>query len=126
MTVNPPLVTLGQAKPPLQIEVVLDRFILLFTDEQARKETEHHCSHAVTDRILGRLEVIDQCLELLFPLRDVLGPGLQRRGHLRDHAHILSDHRLLFLDFVQARLDASREPAELLRRDPPFFTSKFR
>jgi hypothetical protein len=126
MTVNPSLVTLGQAKPPLQIKVVLDRFILLFTDEQARKETEHHGRHAVTDRILGRLEVIDQRLELLFPLRDVLGPGLQRRGHLRDHVHVLSDHRLPFLDFVQARLDASREPAELFRRESPFFASRFR
>ena len=35
MTVDPPLVTLGQAKPPLQIEIIPDRFILLLADEQA-------------------------------------------------------------------------------------------
>jgi hypothetical protein len=29
-------------------------------------------------------------------------------------------------DFVETRLDASREPAELLLREPPFFASKFR
>ena len=33
---------------------------------------------------------------------------------------------LLLLDFVQARLDASGQAAELLLREPPFFASKFR
>ena len=80
----------------------------------------------VTDRILGRLEAIDQRLELLLPLRDVLAPGLQRRGHLRDHSHVSSDHLLLPFDFVQARPEAAREPAELLLGEPPFFTSRFR
>jgi hypothetical protein len=108
MTVDPPLVTLGQAKPALQIEIILDRLILLLTDEEAGQEAEHHRGHAVADRILGRFEAIDQRLELLLPLRDVLGPGLQCRGHLRDHGHVSSDHLLLLLDFVQARLDASR------------------
>src|SRR4051812_33749927 len=126
MAVDPPLVTLGQAKPPLQIEIVLDRFILLLADEEAGTETEHHRGHAVTDRILGRLEVIDQRLELLLPLRDVLGPGLQRRGHLRDHSDVVSDYCLLRVDFLKARLDAAREPTQLLRRESPFFASKFR
>ena len=36
MTVNPPLVTLGQAKPTLQIEIIPDRFILLLAHEEAR------------------------------------------------------------------------------------------
>ena len=67
-----------------------------------------HRRHPVADRILGRLELIDQGLELLLSLRDVLGPGLERRGHLRDHGHVVSDHLLLLFDFVQARLDASR------------------
>ena len=39
---------------------------------------------------------------------------------------VLSDHLLLLLDFVQAALDASGQPAELLLREPPFFSSKFR
>jgi len=78
------------------------------------------------NRILARLEAIDQRLELLFPLRDVLGPRLQRRGHLRDHAHGLSDHLVLFFNLVEARLDASREPAELFRRESPLCASRFR
>ena len=126
MTVDPPLVTLGQAKPALQIEIILDRFVLLLADEEAGEEAEHHRGHAVADRILGRLELIDQRLELLLPLRDILRPGLEGRGHLRDHLDVFSDDLLLFLDFVQAALDASGQAAELLLREPPFFASKFR
>ena len=80
----------------------------------------------MTDRILGRLEAIDQRLELLLPLRDVLAPGLERRGHLRDHLDVFSDHRSLFFDFVQAPRDAIGEAAELLLGEPPFFASRFR
>ena len=66
MTVDPTLVALRQAKPTLQIEIIPDRFVLLLADEQAGQEAEHHRRHAVADRILGRLELIDQRLELLF------------------------------------------------------------
>src|SRR4051794_30166425 len=126
MTVDPPLVTLGQAKPPLQIEVIPDRFILLLADEQAGQEAEHHRRHAVPDRILGRLEAIDQRLELLLTLRDVLAPGLQRRGRLRDHPDVSSDDLWLLLDFIEAPLDAAGQAAELLLREPPFFAPKSR
>jgi hypothetical protein len=33
---------------------------------------------------------------------------------------------LLLLDFIQAALDTSGQSAELLLREPPFFSSKFR
>ena len=126
MAVDPSLVALGQAKPPLQIEIIPDRFVVLLPDEQAVQEAEHHRGHAVTDRIRGRLEAIDQRLELLLPLSDVLRPGLERRGYLRDHRDVLSDDLLLLLDFIQAARDASGQSAELLLREPPFFSSKFR
>ena len=51
---------------------------------------------------------------------------LQRRGHLRDHFNVFADHLLYLFDVVETRLDASREPAELLLREPPFFASAFR
>src|SRR4051812_25999262 len=124
--VNPPLVTLGQAKPPLQIEIVPDRLVVLLPDEQAVQEAEHHRGHAVTDRVLGRLEAIDQRLELLLALGDVLRPGLERRGHLRDHRDVPSDDLLLPPDFPQAARHASGQAAELLLRSPPLFSSKLR
>jgi hypothetical protein len=126
MTVDPPLVTLGQAKPPLQFEIIPDRLVLLLSHEQAVQEAEHHRGHAVTDRVLGRLEAIDQCLELLLALGDVLRPGFERRGHLRDQRDVLSDDLLLLLDFLQAAVDAPGQAAELLLREPPFFSSRLR
>src|SRR5262249_7367856 len=82
--------------------------------------------HAVTDRVLGRLEAIDQRLEPLLALGDVLRPGFERRCHLRDHRDVLPDGLLLLLDFIQAVPDASGQSAEVLLRAPPFFSSKFR
>src|SRR4051812_44466734 len=125
-TVDPTLVALRQAKPTLQIEVIPDRFLFLLADEQPVKEAEHHRRHAVPDRILGRLEAIDQRLELLLAPRDLLRPRLQRRRHLRDHRDVSSDYVSLLLDFVQASLDAPGQAAELLLREPPFFSSKSR
>ena len=107
MTVNPPFVALGQAKPPLQIEIIPDGLILLLANEESGKEAEHHRGHAVADRIFGRLELIDQRLELLLSLDDILCPGFQRRGHLRDHIDVFADSVLLFFDFVQASFDTS-------------------
>src|ERR1700754_1791543 len=46
MTVNPPLVTLGQAKPPLQVEMIPDRLVVLLPDEQTVQKAEHHRGHA--------------------------------------------------------------------------------
>ena len=126
MTVNSPRVALRQAEPALQIAIIPDRFILLLADEEAGQEAEHHRGHAVADRILGRLEVIDQRLELRLPLRDLLGPGFEGRGHLRDHRDVVSDDLLLVFDFVQAPLDAFGQTAEWLLREPPCCASKFR
>src|SRR4051794_39854743 len=124
--VDPTLVALRQAEPTLQVEVILDPFVVLLADEQAGQEVEHHRRHAVPDRVLGRLEAIDQRLELLLPFGDVRRPGLERRGHLRDHLDVSSDDLLLLLDLVEAPLDASGQATELLLRESPFFSSKSR
>src|SRR5512135_3710962 len=125
-TVDPPLGTLRQAQPTLQIKIILDPFILLLADEAAGKEAEHHRRHRVPDRILGLLELVDQRLELLRPLHAIFGPGLEGRSHLRDHLDVFSDYLLLLLDFIEAPLDASGQSAELLLCEPPFVASKFR
>jgi hypothetical protein len=126
MAVDPPFVTLRQPEPSLQIEVIHDLFEPILAHEEPVKKAEHHRGHVVTNRILGRLEAINQRLELLLPLGDVLGPGFEGRGHLRDHLDVFADHLLLFLDFVEAPLDASGQAIELLLREPPFFASRFR
>ncbi len=124
--VDPSLVTLRQAEPTLQVEVIPDPFILLLAHEEAVDEAEHHRRHVVADRILGPLELVDQRLELLLAPRDLLGPGLEGRRHRRDDLDVVSDQPLRLLDSVEAALDASGQAAELLVREPPFFAPKFR
>ena len=126
MTVDPPLVTLGQAKPSLQIEIILDLFKLALADEKAGEEADHHRGHVLANRILGRLELIDQLLELLLAIRAIFLSGFEGRGDLLDVLDVFSDYLLLGLDFVQTSVDASGQAAELLFREPPFFSSKFR
>jgi hypothetical protein len=100
VTVNPPLVALGQAKPALQIKIIPNRFILTLPNEEPGKEAEHHRGHAVADRVVRRLKLIDQRLEFLLPFGDILRPGLKGRGYLRDDRDIFSNHFLLLFNFV--------------------------
>ena len=126
VTVDPPLVALGQAKPTLQIEIILDLFIHAVADEKAGEKAEHHRRHVVPNRILGLLELIDQLLELLLSLRAIRGPRFEGRRQLRDDRDVVSDDLLLLRDCVQTAFDASEQAAELRFREPPFFSSKFR
>ena len=126
MAVDPPLVTLRQPEPALQIEVVHDLFEPPLAHEEPVKKAEHHRRHVVTDRIFGRLEAVDQLFEPLLASRAILRPGFERRGHRLDDRDILPDDLLLLLDFVQSAPDASGQAAELLLGEPPFFSSKFR
>ena len=59
-TVDSPLVALRQAKPTLQIEIILDLFVLVLTDEKTGKEADHHRGHMMADQFLGLLELINQ------------------------------------------------------------------
>src|SRR6516165_11433555 len=74
MTVDSSLMTLGQSKPPLEIEIVLDLFKLALADEKAGEKADHHLGHLVANRILCTLEAIDQFFELLLPRGACLAP----------------------------------------------------
>ena len=121
MAMDPPLVALGQPKPTLQIEVVLDLLELVLADEQAGEEAEHHRGHVVANRIVSLLEFLDQLLEPFLTVHAVSALGVEGRGHRRDDLDVLSNHLLLLLDFVEAALDASGQALELRFREPPFF-----
>ena len=69
VTVNPPLVALGQAKPALEIEIVSDLFKLALADEKTGEKARHHLDHLLMNRLLGALEALDQFLELFLPSR---------------------------------------------------------
>ena len=126
MTVNPPLVTLGQAEPSLKIEIVLDRFKLPLADEKAGEEAHHHRGHMQANRILSPLESINQFFERLLAICARLLSRYEGRGYLLDVLDVFSDCLLCGLDFVETSVDAAGQAAELLFCEPPFFLSKFR
>jgi len=126
MTVDPALVTLGEAKPALQVEIVADRFELAFADEQASLKAAHHLDHLLMNRLLGVLEALAQFLELRFPSCARLPLRLQGGGYFLDVLDVVSERLLFRADGLQAAVDAVGQSAELLLGEPPFFSSKFR
>ena len=106
MAVDASLVALGQAKPTLQVKIILDLFKHVIADEEAGEEAEHHRGHVLANRIVGPLKLVDQFLELLLAIRAIFGSRFESRGHLRDHLDVFSDRLLLLLDLVQTGRDA--------------------
>jgi hypothetical protein len=106
-TVETPLVTLGQAEPPLQIEIVADPLERNLADKQARDETDHDSGHLAVNRITGTLEARCQLLELLLAPWALPLLGIKGRGHFSDLLDIPSDRRLLGRDLVHAAVDAA-------------------
>src|SRR5215216_3371280 len=94
-TVEPPLVTLRQAEPPLQIEIVADPLERGLADKQARDETDHDSGHLLVNRIPGTLETRRQRLELLLTPWALPLFGIEGCGDFFDLLDIPSDRRLL-------------------------------
>jgi hypothetical protein len=126
MTVDPPLVTLGQPKPSFQIEIVLDLFKLARADEKAGDEAQHHLDHVLANRVLSRLQFLNQLFERLLAIRAIPLFRFEGRSDLLDVLDVFSDFLLLGLDCVQTAVDAASQAAELLLFEAPFFSSKFR
>lgn len=100
MAVDPPLVTLGQTKPTLKIEVVFDLLELARADEKAGGEAEHNLDHVLMNGILPPLETLGQFFELLLALRAIRRTRVEGRGYFRDVLDVFSDRLLLGPDFV--------------------------
>src|SRR3954468_12123964 len=126
MTVNPPLVAFGQAKPAFKIEIVLDLLELARADKKAGQEAGHQPGHVLANGILIPPESINQVLELLLAMLATLSSRFEGRGYLLDVLDVFSDRLLLGFDVVQSPLDAVGQTAQLLFCESPFLASKFR
>ena len=91
MTVNSPLVALGQAKPALEIEIVLDLLERSRADKKAGQEADHQRGHVLANRILIPLESIDQLFELRLAILATPPSRFEGRGDLLDVFDVLSD-----------------------------------
>jgi hypothetical protein len=126
MAVDPPFVTLGQAKPALQIEIVSNLFPRPLTHEKAGEKAPHHLGHVTVNRILVTRESIDQFFERLLPLGAGPLSRFEGRGDFLDVLDVLSDRRVLVSHFFESTIDAAGKSAELLFCEPPFCSSTFR
>ena len=124
--VNPPLVALGQTKPPLQVEIVTNFFKRGLTHEEPCKKAAHDLGHMLVSRVLGTLEATDQLLEPLLAPRVVAFFGFEGRGNLGDFLDVVSDRFLLGSDVVRPPVDALAKTDELGFREPPLFSSRLR
>ena len=126
MAVDPTLVALGQAKPPLQVEIVSDLLKLGSAHEEAGEKADHDLGHVPVNRIRDTLEALNQVFESLPACLVVVPFGFEGRGNLTDFLDVFLDRLLFGSDMFQPAVDAPGKTAELGFRDPPFFSSKFR
>jgi len=126
MAVDPTLMPLGQAEPPLQIEIVADLIEAVIAGKEAGVEAPHQPGHLPVDRIAVAIKASQDRLEVgPTPGRSLRG-RVQGRGHLLDGLDVAPDRLLLGSHQVQSLADAGGQPAQLLLRESPFFVSRFR
>ena len=85
--VNATLVSLGQAEPAFQAQVVLDQ-LGVASDKQTGLEAGHHLGHLLVDRVRLRCESLLQSGELLLPPNRGTAFGSQRVGDGLDFADV--------------------------------------
>lgn len=126
MAVNAAFMALRNAKPSLQIQIVVDRGQRVFANEQAGQKTHHHRRHFLVDRGFAVRETILQVLELLPPFGTTLRCRIKRRGDGGNVLHVVTQLLLFGADGVEATVDAVGQSVELRFGEAPFFSSKFR
>jgi hypothetical protein len=78
------------------------------------------------NRLAGSLKTLPQFLEFPPPFPARLRLRFESRGYFRDVLDVAAQRLLFRPDGVEAAVDAVGESAELLLREPPFFSAKFR
>lgn len=126
VAVDPTLVPLGHAEPPLQLQVALHHCEVIPAGEQAGAETAHQGGHVLMGRVAVAFQTGQDRLEVALARRRSPRGGVRRRGHLPDRCDVAQDRFLLGPDQVQALVDARRQAAQLRLREPPFRAARFR
>ena len=126
MAMNPTLMSLGQAKPTLQIEVVTRQVRLVTPDEQSRLEAPHHRRHLLPDRVRFGSQAISQRREDDPTLIARAAGRIEGRPDLDDLLNPLSDRDLRLLDRIESPVDETGQAAQERFASPPFFAPRFR
>src|SRR5215210_6944192 len=120
MAVNPTLMALGLAEPPLQVEIVPRQVQVVTPEEEARLETPHHPGHLPPDRVPIRLEAIAKCLESGSTSVAITTRRIERGGHLDDLIDVLPDRDLSILDRAESPIDVTSQATQERLGIPPF------
>ncbi len=126
MTVDPTLVALGQAEPPLQIEIVPRQSRVITPDEQPRCETPHHPGHLLPHPIITRVELLANRLEGRRTLSLIPLGRIQGGPDLDDILDVLANRLLGLLDRSQPPIEEPSQSSQERLGTPPFFASRFR
>ncbi len=126
VAVNPTLVSLGPAKPTLQIEVVTRQVRLITADEQARLEAPHHRRHPPPDRVRLGSQAIPQLGEVNATVITRALARIESGGNFDDLAHMLSDRDLRLLDRIKPPVDEPGQATQERFGAPPFFAPRLR
>lgn len=124
--VDTTLVSFGQTKPTLQIQVVSRYVRSAATHEQPRFEARHHTPHLLADRIFGCQQFALQRTVTSFALGPAVGSGIKRPI---DPLNLLDVGRYLFLRFHHQAfsfVDAIDQAFEQRLRAPPFLSRTLR
>jgi hypothetical protein len=111
--VDASLVSFGLPKPTLQIQVVLEAWQRVSTDEEACGKAGHHPRHVVLKRSVEAGELLLQARELGLPLRGRPVRTGQRRGDTLDLLLLLTDDVVFCLHLGHAAVDTSGQALEL-------------
>ena len=112
MAVNPTLMALGLAEPPLQVEIVPRQVHVVTTEEEARLEAPHHPGHLLPDRVTIRLEAIAKGLESGSTSVAITTRRIERGGHLDDLIDVLLDRDLGLLDRAEPPIDVTSQATQ--------------
>lgn len=126
MPVNPTLVTLGLAKPTLQIQVVSRQVRIITADEQPRLEAPHYRRHLPPDRVRLGSQAVPQLGENVVTVVTRAAGRIKRRGNFGDLAHMLLNRDLRLLDRIQPSIDEPGQANQERFGAPPFFAPRFR
>jgi hypothetical protein len=126
MAVNPTLMALGLAGPPLPVEIVPRQVPLVTTEEEARSEAPHHPGHLLPDRVAIRLEAIAKGLESGATPVAIATRRIEHGGHLDDLIDVLPDRDLSFLDRAEPPIDVTGQATPERLGTPPSFAPRSR
>src|SRR6266849_8576723 len=107
------LVPFGLPKPTLQIQVVLEAWPRVSTDEESCGKAGHHPRHVVVKWGVEAGELLLQARELGLPLRGRPVRIGQRRGDTLDLLLLLTDDVVCCLHLGHAAVDTSGQALEL-------------